>query len=446
MMKKFLISLLMTGLLASQGFTEEDPYDVNSVNSANPRLISKVKSRLYKAERKGRDKQAESWAFVLDALQGKHDDAMMAYVIASSKAQTTKAKKNRKLWGQVADVLGSIVDLQLMGDHDYDFDTKFLKVIQKKLDSSSGQESEVWRNVLRSLVGKEDRLASSIQALKYYMKINSSAKPAEWNELIEELERYTAESYEEPFVASVESESAYVYKIRDAETNEIVGTIDASKELFPGERIGGATTGRYGTSAGRTSWELRFAKGADGDTNYVSYGYWSRSRVPEGEEGNDYNERQTAVFYDGDNPAGNVDKVRGYAVYKGVTIGVIRQNTPESQEIDHFSGSVELKVNFEEDNIQGHIDNLGDSRLPNRIDLGQTNFDSDGGFDGEISGFISGEYSGQFYNQDSSSEAPEHVGGDYSFRTGFEEDDFAVEGAFGASEHFHLDHTQYTQQ
>ena len=438
-MKKFLLfgGLLGAFLLAPQVFSST----LIPSSIVKKGMISKVKAKIYRNEKRGNMANVMIWNAVLDGLNGK--DTIFAWAVALDNSNSVKNAKARKFWGKLASTLEKIYDFQL-SEHDYDFDSELVSILIDRLNSTSGNEKEMWRSVLNELAGKTSEVGGSVMALRHYVDNDPSAEdpPERWGELIDALEAYTLEQHDETsFTASVTPVNAYEYEISDADTGVQIGFVDGDMEVVEGERVGRVIAGAYGTTSGRTSWEVKFASGAERDRNYLSYGYWSRSRVPAGRENDNYNERKTAVFYNGDNPAGSVDTVRGIAQYNGSTVGVVRENTSESAEIDSFTGDVTLTVDFERDNIHGHVDNISDSRL-SRIDLGSANFGSDGSFSGEIDsgpGVSNGEWNGQFYNQGSSTDAPDHVGGSYSFRTGVRKDDLVVEGAFGASETIHVD-------
>ena len=417
---------------------QEEQERKENLYAVNPNLISKVESKIKRYTKQNKWDQVTLWNEILDALYG--ENVMNTYHYALREAQSTKRKKkSRKLWNQIADALYAVQSLQLTEYNRYDFDSDLLAVLIRKMSLSKTMEEErPWRNVLLALSGQLTGLGGTVEVLKHFVKPNQ--RPPEWEQLIGALEKYTLESYgEEPFLADVRPNNAKQYDIYDAETEEKIASIsiDANDETVGIIRGG---QGEYHTSDGRTEWALDFAKGAEGDEGYLSYGYWANSQVPVGREDDNFNERRAVVFYHGDNPATDISSVKGKAIYQGKTVGVWKYNAPASHEINEFTGEVGLIANFEKNTIDGLITGLNNSlperTLPGQIRLEPAELSSNGQFNGQASSPVnvgSGEWSGRFYNHGNSTDAPGQVGGSYSFLTGVGEKGIQMEGAFGAT-------------
>ncbi|MCZ0933519.1 MAG: hypothetical protein OXJ52_10285 [Oligoflexia bacterium] len=440
-MKKAFIVFLGLSLIVPQAFSKTDPYDIKSLD---PGLIEKVEAKIASFNKKGKEKQVEFWTSILNALHG--DNVQNALGTAVIKLGTSKNKKNRKLWNRILSALHTVQSIQLMEYDDYDLDLALIKIIKENFALATGNEAQAWRQLLLALSGKSSDLAGSVVSLKHYMTNMASEKPANWNQLIDGLEKYVLDGYGH-LTAEVRSTGKHTYDIysEDGEKIASINAADPAYGLPPGETVGGETTGHQSVKDGKvrngqTQWRRQFAFEAQGDTNYLSYGYWARYQSV-GETDSNYNERQTAVFYAGDNPASNIDSVRGMAVYQGKTLGVWTSNVPANNQINEFTGKVSLTANFEKNTISGNIKELSASNLPNQIDLGSAEMSSNGQFSGITSadGYDNGNWEGRFYNHDSPTQAPGQVGGTYNINEGIQEEDINIQGAFGADMEIHVE-------
>ena len=441
-MKKQL--LLIIGLLAvssPQVPAQESSYAL-AVEDTYPGLLAELKSKIKKFEKRGNYNQVRDLNYILNGLYGKGGilSVRRAYLLALEKQESVRKKKNRIFWNQVTSMLEinqGLIFTEMNTDSNNDFDVSLTRLMINTMNFSETEyERNIFYSVLMGIFGyngysKPHILANHIVHLRNLME--EDKRPDRWNELIDELETYALDSYEEKsFMADVRTQNAYNYDIYDTETGEKIGSIKAGSGQVYGD--GGLT------STEDIKWALKFAKGAAGNTDYLSYGVWSRSRVPVGREDDNYNERQVVVFYDGDNPVENIDRVTGQALYQGDTVGVYHSNTTEDHEIARFTGVVHLKVDFDKNHIRGKITNLSSSELPSRITLVKTDFDSKGNFNGEVTSNsnpdVKGEWNGGFFNQGGPTDAPEHIGGSYSLSTGIRKNDLKVQGAFGTSKVF----------
>ena len=397
--------------------------------------ISKVVTKIQKREEKGDTEGVANLNIILDALSGVRDlrSLQQAFAVADGYFENAESWYPRDFWKKVLANLDKIQDVQL-SEYNYQFNAELTDLMLRRMKKAPNEaEADAWRTALLDMALKNG--GAGIEDLLDFVENGGSDEdsvrvPKKWDELSGALQAYALEVHDDmaSFEADVRPENAYDYKIYDSPLRH---------ELDPVYSIDGSSTrkshlsGSYGTEKGQVEWKIKNAPLADGDRNYLSYGYWSRSRVPAGREDDNYNERQTAVFYNGDSPAGNLDGVTGKAQYSGDTVGTIRKNTSESAAIDSFRGDMSLKVDFDSDTITGSISNISDPRLGG-VGMSGT-FDST---TGEISGTVDqhrGEWNGQFYNSgENPTDAPEHVGGSYSYTTGLEKDDLTVEGAFGA--------------
>ena len=425
----FFSFFLAVSLFAPQAFSNTaDPDDVSLTNqyAVDPDLISTVSAKIdHHKNTTGNKKAMKVWTRMLNALYG---NGNLKSIIKEAKKKAKRNYDNETiLWSQLTGALET-VEILVLFDYDYDYDPDVVKVIADHINHSVKSKRQRWLNILRSLYKQDvDKAIAQLKSLK------RGDRPPEWEQMISKLE-----GYEEKFIADVQHQNAYSYDIHSVETGEKIASVRASSSNKSG------SSGDYSASEGKTHWEIQFA-GTEGNTNYLSYGYWANSRRSESNV--NYNERQSAVFFHGDDPSGDVNSVKGHAVYSGETVGVWQYNTTEQPEVNRFTGDVNLVANFNKGNISGTIKNLADSRADessisnslNQINLGLADFDSNGRFNGHANAFDSdrnvvgdGEWNGGFYNQSSPEEAPEQVGGDYSLSTGKRSMDIQIQGAFGA--------------
>ena len=437
----FKVIVLIVTLYFPYSFAEQEDEKRENHYQVSSGLIKKVEKKIASHAKKGNEKKLLQWNIVLEALQGDRD-ALYPLGVAVEQSNSAKRKGVRKFWSKVAEALKQVLDSQLM-EYEYNFDEDTIEVIKDRLIVSQGDEKEAWRYILLALSGRTVDLVDPIVYLKHIITSKNN-EPPEWDQVILELEEYALESYgEKLFIADIRSNSPYKYDVYDSETGEKVGSIDASPREIASEivMLGGKIDGYYNTNKGRVKWWLK--KIGEGNTDYLSYGYWASSKVPIGEE--NFHERRITGFYHGDNPATDISSVEGYAFYTGKTVGVWKYNTTQEHEVNGFKGDASLTVDFERDTIRGELQNLthnhhntdeiSDSLLPDKIYLEEADLNSNSQFQGVTSfdNNNNGKWNGQFYNHESSTDAPKIVGGSYSIVTGLREKDMQIEGSFGAS-------------
>ena len=387
-------------------------------------LLAEIRDKIGEHSGEGGDRTAlKVWQNVLDGLYGK-------YSVKNALRQATIGANGNyddasDLWSRTVRALLVVRDLQLF-EYDYNFDPELILVVQNMMNEYSAKgktgKERTWRNVLMALMGDGD-LKKATDKIK---SLGKKHRPPEWGRLVDALE-----GYEDKRATHGVAKGAYSYELYDTETGEKLYSLDIDSDTKQG------TGGDYET--GKIQWDVR------GDTSYLSYGYWARSRA-NSDENKTYT-RDRAVFFHGDAPAGNIDQVRGIAIYKGNTVGVWQRNTTKDGEINGFTGDVDLVANFEEGSVAGYINKLDDPDLPiDKISLGKAYFDSNSRLSGKTRAInggnavgYHGEWQGGFFNQADPEDAPGEIGGTYSVSTGKGTSDIDIQGAFGTSLLHHSD-------
>ena len=204
-----------------------------------------------------------------------------------------------------------------------------------------------------------------------------------------------------------------------------------SKSFTPG--------GSADTAAGKEDFDLQNPEGALSATdNYVSYGYWARTRKPDASIPG--YERHASGFYGGGSSAGDVSTVTGSATYAGSAVGATHYEDVEKVHTT-FSGDLSLTANFDSNKVNGTINNLQGDGMNDKsaFTIDASLSDSAGTFSGGISfadgsttSRTNGSVEGSFYNQNRSYLPPEHVAG--SFEVDDVRDGRMFYGAFGGAE------------
>ena len=415
---------------ASIQAANEEPLNWYAVDS---NLLSEIRDRISEAEENEDADALESWRLILDGLYGK---ASIKQALKKATAKTKNGESDILLWNKIASALEIVRDLQLF-EYDYNIDPELVLVIQNMVNENSSKgkkgKERIWNNVLMAMMG-EGNLKKAIKKLK---SLKKKDRPEEFNRLIDALEGYESKSAAAAGYAV--ANSAYNYDLYDSETGTKLYTLEFDSDTKQG------TSGNYNSKNGKMQWDVQFA-GGEKKSNYLSYGYWASSKANGGKD-KTYN-RERVAFYHGDNPATDIDQVRGAALYRGDAVGVWHKNTTKSKEMNGFTGEVELIANFEEGNVSGQIKNLSDSNMPiDKIYLGTAEFDSNAQFSGETATFNNGHrvgqergtYQGGFFNQENPTDAPGELGGTFSASTGEDVSDINVHGAFGTSVVHHDD-------
>ena len=422
-MKSKLIFLGM--LLWSLGSFSVSASDEVNWYAVDANLIAAVKAKIeYHSGEEGDAEALQSWQVLLDGLYG------TGSVKKALRQATSNAKKNHDdagdLWNKAITALSIVRDLQSF-EFDYNIDPELVLVVQNMVNESNRKgkagKERVWSNLLMAMMG-EGNLAKAIAKVK---KLKKKDRPEEWDRLIDALE-----GYENRFSGYAVANNAYSYDLYDEETGKKLYSLEFDSDSKKG------SSGRYNSKSGKMHYEVKFA-GGEKSSNYLSYGYWARSKANGDKK---TYKREHVAFFHGDNPANDVDQVRGAALYRGDAVGTWKYNTTKSKEVNSFSGDVELIADFEQGNVSGSITNFGDSNLPvDKISLGKAAIDSDGTFggrtrafnDGAPVGVDHGEYEGGFFNQDNPTDAPNEMGGTFTALTGEDTTDVHIEGAFGTS-------------
>ena len=417
-----LVGMALLGMLVSAPVSAEERERPDNWYAVNPNLISDIEDRIDDhSGGEGDAKALKAWSELLNGLYGK----------ASVKVALRRAKANARknyddagdLWKRAVAALEIVQDLQLF-EYDYNFDPELIEVIQNMVNENnrkgkSGQE-RTWRNLLVALTGEGDLK----KATKKIKSLKKRDRPPEWASIIDALE-----GYEPKFHGYATAKGAYSYDLYNEETGEKLYSLDVDAGTSKG------TSGNY--RSGKVQWDIQVV--GDGESDYLSYGYWARSRANRDE--NKTYKRERVAFYHGDNPTTDISQVRGAALYRGESVGTWQYNTTKEREINSFTGDVELIANFEKGNVAGHVKNLEGSNLPfDRVSLGTAEFDSEAQFEGTTRAFQGGspvgdhgEWNGGFFNQDNPEDAPSELGGSYRVSTGEGVSDVDIQGSFGTS-------------